>query len=830
MNFINAHKHHILGFLSLFLFLLGFCMLANSFFSYTSSTQQLKDPIGTSDKRVLLLFSYSSTYISEEYVRDGVQQVLYENGIEYDCLYMDTKELGDEVSQALFTQQLENKLTKIQNKYDGVITCDDDALEYVLNHQSEYFEGLPVTFLGVNDVDRANRANSYANISGFIEYNYTGKLLEVIQKLMPNARRVVGIVDSTSTGQGSEKQFYTYQPDFPYLDFEVLNASLFSREELGAKLSQYGDDTILIYLDVIEDKNHNYYTISENASFFSTSANIPVFKSGMGGIGDGIVGNVFSDFETMASNAAKELILMMNGNLKSQNLDSSDEYTFQFDVDALKEHKLNKSYLPKEVEYINDPTSYMDEYGNIILPVFICLLAIVLELISTQMLNQEIKHRGQQLNEKEDQILYASQHDSLTGLYNQHYLTNRLHDYIDENTKYSILVADIDDLGYINDNYSRLIGDEVILEISKRLKEFANEHRGFISHYGGDEFILIFNNATLNKNDPLLNRILTTVQKPIEVEGLTLFTSVCIGVKNVDINSNKSAEEHILDADVAMYEAKKFGKNQITIYAKDIRDRVVNERNIVKELEYALDHDGFYMMYQPQIETQTKKIYGLEALVRLESGKYAPSEFISIAEKKGLICRLGRVTIEKVIQQMYDWKQAGMELKPVSINYSAGQIKDTEFVTYLKSLLEKYNIPSHFIEIEITEDLFMDNTRESMQLIDDFNEIGVKLLMDDFGTGYSTLSYLSYIPFDTIKIDKTLVDSWANEKSKDTMDDLIQMAHHLNHSLIAEGVETEEQYKILKQLNCDKIQGYYFYKPLKQEDVIQLSTHRKVWS
>lgn len=829
MFFSKLHRHRLLGVLSVILFLIGFCMLAVTYFSFHSTTEKLKDPAGNSDKRVLLLFSYSSTYISEEYVRDGVQDVLYQEGIDYDCLYMDTKEFGDEESQALFTQSLENRLRKIKDDYDGIITCDDDALSYVQAHQSDYFTGLPVTFLGVNDVDHAAEANANENMSGFVEYNYLGKLIEVAQKLLPKVTRVVGIVDNTETGQGSEKQFLSYQEDFPDLKFEVLNASLTSRANLGNVISQYGDETILIYLDVIEDNEYNYYTIAENSIYFSECANIPVFRTGMGGVGEGIVGTVFPDFEETASLAAKELISMMNGNPKDANLDSSDKYTLLFDVDKMDEFDLHKSLLPLETEYVNDQIDFMDQYGGVIWPVGICLLALLLASISTSSLRRENDRRGVELNEKENQIIYASEHDSLTGLYNQHYTMNKLHEFLKPNCDYSMLVVDVDELGFINDNYSRSIGDSVVCEVAERLYAFTKQNNGFISHYGGDEFLLVFNDKTLDEKDPWLKEILTIVQKPIEVEGQMLVVSVSIGVKNIASTSVAVPEEHVLDADVAMYEAKRLGKCQVAIYSKQMRDRAAREREILKEVKDALENDKFYMMYQPQVYTQSGKVYGLEALIRLESERFSPGEFIPVAEKNGLICKLGRVVVQKVVCQMHDWTQMGMKLKPVSINYSAGQMMDIEFVSYLESVLEKYDIPSELIEIEITEDLFMDNTRESVKLLEDLNQIGVKLLMDDFGTGYSSLSYLSYIPFNVIKIDKTLIDSWANEKSKKTMDDLIQMAHHLDRSLIAEGVETEEQFRILRELHCDMIQGYYFSKPLKEDLVRKLASNPKVW-
>ena len=238
------------------------------------------------------------------------------------------------------------------------------------------------------------------------------------------------------------------------------------------------------------------------------------------------------------------------------------------------------------------------------------------------------------------------------------------------------------------------------------------------------------------------------------------------------------------------------------------------------QLEDACNNDGFSVMYQPQIDATTGEVQGYEALVRLSTLNLPPQVFIPIAEKNALMIQIGRIVTKKVVEQMAEWKKEGRKMHKVAINYSSGQIADTGYVHYLKSLLDENEIAAEYISIEVTESLFMSNLQYAKELFKALSDIGVSLTLDDFGTGYSSLSYLTYLPVDTVKIDKSWIDSYLQEGKDTFIKNIVRLVHSLNMRLTVEGVEEKWQYDKLKEFECDSVQGYYFSKPIPPDEAI----------
>ena len=226
------------------------------------------------------------------------------------------------------------------------------------------------------------------------------------------------------------------------------------------------------------------------------------------------------------------------------------------------------------------------------------------------------------------------------------------------------------------------------------------------------------------------------------------------------------------------------------------------------------------MLYQPKIDAVTKKVNGYEALVRMKEPGIYPGQFIPVAEQNGWIWKIGRITTELVIKQLAAWRDEGYELHPVSVNFSSNQINDLGYLKMVEDLLEKYDIPAKYLEIEITEGLFLDRTSQSENLFKSFKDMGIRLLMDDFGTGYSSLGYLTYIPVDVIKLDKSLVDAYLVDGRDLFIRDVIQLMHDLDKEMIIEGVEEEWQYQRLREFGAETIQGYFFSKPIPADEAI----------
>ncbi|MDD2969598.1 MAG: EAL domain-containing protein, partial [Lachnospiraceae bacterium] len=236
-------------------------------------------------------------------------------------------------------------------------------------------------------------------------------------------------------------------------------------------------------------------------------------------------------------------------------------------------------------------------------------------------------------------------------------------------------------------------------------------------------------------------------------------------------------------------------------------------------LRDAITQDGFMMLYQPMVDTRTGQIAAYEALLRLKDGQASPAEFIKIAEKNGMIIQIGRLVTQAVIKQMHLWKESGMDLKPVSINFSANQLQDIGYLDFLQEQLSLYQIAPQFLEIEITENILMENLQLTMQFLNKLREMGVAIAIDDFGTGFSSLNYLSFMPVNIVKLDRSLNLKFLEHDKLQVMESLISLVHSLGLTVVAEGIEKEEHVELLRQFGCDLIQGYYFSRPVPAEQI-----------
>ena len=270
-----------------------------------------------------------------------------------------------------------------------------------------------------------------------------------------------------------------------------------------------------------------------------------------------------------------------------------------------------------------------------------------------------------------------------------------------------------------------------------------------------------------------------------------------------------------------MREAKLHGKNSVFVYAEELKAKAREEKWIVEKIKDAIDNDGFVILYQPKVDSKTEATSGFEALVRMKEPGLNPGKFIPVAEKNGWIWRIGRITTELVIKQLAMWRREGRELYPVSVNYSSNQLSDSGYIDFLERTLREYNVPPELLEIEITEGMFLDKTAQADALFDRFKALGIRLLMDDFGTGYSSLGYLTYIPVDVIKLDKSLVDNYLVDGKDSFIDNVIRLVHDLGKKMIVEGVEDKRQFERLKHFGADMIQGFYFSKPIPPDEAIR---------
>ncbi|MCR4641115.1 MAG: EAL domain-containing protein [Lachnospiraceae bacterium] len=414
-------------------------------------------------------------------------------------------------------------------------------------------------------------------------------------------------------------------------------------------------------------------------------------------------------------------------------------------------------------------------------------------------------------------LIYKAQHDELLDIFNRRYAMEFLKEAEGTLNSVSYVMVDIEGFKGINATYGHETADDILKKVAMDLKLLALEKRWLLSRYSGDQFLIMLNEP-MTEDHPSLKLIQEVFAKPYVSGSIELHMSVSIGVCNAD--GILGVEDHINNAEEAMFVAKNLGRGRIFFYSEELQEKARREKYIRECIKEAFENDGFYMVYQPKVDAQKLKLYGYEALIRLKTKGIGPGEFIPVAENCGWIWRIGRITTELVVRQLAAWRDEGRTLYPVSVNFSSNQISDAGYVDFLQKLLDEYDIPAKYIEIEITESIFLDRNSQTEDLFGRFKDMGIRLLMDDFGTGYSSLAYLTYIPVDVIKLDKSLVDNYLVDGKDSFINDVIRLTHDLDKEMTIEGVEEKWQYYRLKDFGADTIQGYYFSKPLMPEEAI----------
>ena len=429
-----------------------------------------------------------------------------------------------------------------------------------------------------------------------------------------------------------------------------------------------------------------------------------------------------------------------------------------------------------------------------------------------------------------DELTYMAYYDVLTGLYNRNYFVRLLADFVrkaeEKNTIVSVMFVDIDDFRKINDGLGIIVGDEVVQQFGQFLSEFKSDYV-VVSHFNADIYCIAIYDPCGNRSvEYIYESIQERISSPFLLStGQEIGISVSVGVAEYP-EAAKSTLELINCAEIVMFRAKGLGKNAIQYFNAPILNDFLQNVSIENKLKEAVFCQNFTLNFQPQYHIEGKKLRGVEALIRWKDsdGKMiSPAVFIPIAEKNGTIVPIGCWVIEESIKNYAAWKKKYSVDMILSLNISAIQYKRHEFIDNLMSIIRKYDVNPNDIELEITESVLIDNFIEMTEKLHVLREYGLRISLDDFGTGYSSLSYLKGLPIDTLKIDKSFVDTMLTDKNaRIIMDSIVYMVKKLGFETIAEGVETQEQFDYLKSIECDCIQGYLLGKPLPGDELEKL--------
>lgn len=421
--------------------------------------------------------------------------------------------------------------------------------------------------------------------------------------------------------------------------------------------------------------------------------------------------------------------------------------------------------------------------------------------------------------ELEEQLYKATYYDSLTKLPNKNKIKKNFNKILiskQNKTKIAFIYIDIDNFNYINNTLGYKIGNELIKEVASSLKKhYGDSH--YIARLNSDKFLVLFINyeniPTLKKEVKNLVEIFRNL--PFSKEQKT-YVSISVGVSLYKEHGDEFYDL-LKYSDTALYFAKLSGKDRYVFYENKMIEDVYNPMYLTNQIRQAFEKNEFQMHYQPIIDVNTGLMVGAEALIRWNhssKGFISPQDFIPIAETSGQIVKIEYWVIEEVCKQIKKWIKLNFKLPFISVNLSAKGLIEKDLVSYLTIMLEKYNISSIDIELEVTETALIHNMKHSLIVLNQLKEKGFNISLDDFGVGYSSLNYLKILPIDKVKLDKSLIDSIDKNKKDDTLlKHIIELAHAMDLKVVAEGVETSEQSNLLKSMNCDYIQGYYYGKP-----------------
>ena len=428
----------------------------------------------------------------------------------------------------------------------------------------------------------------------------------------------------------------------------------------------------------------------------------------------------------------------------------------------------------------------------------------------------------------ENQIFNMAYYDPLTNLPNRRLFEKNLDSMIEKSKinhdVFSVMFLDLDRFKNINDSFGHKLGDQVLVEISQMVTNICKDEC-LVCRFGGDEFVLICSEIE-NKDQAtdFATKIIKQIEQPIKIDEISIYISASIGVAFYP-EDGYSMELLVRNADTAMYKSKKDITNKVLFYQTEFGDETSHFISTEQSIHKALDNNEFIPHYQPKVDMSTGKILGAEALARWltpEQTLIMPDKFIDVAEETNQIVDISKQMTEKVLLNMTQWEKMNCQV-PVSINVSVRQFANSDYFSELLALVTSHNIKPEMLDIEITEQLFLGDLVTAKQRLDEFRAAGFKIALDDFGTGYSSMSYLSDLSIDILKIDKSFIDHLAKDKkSLAIMKAITSLSQDLNYETIAEGVETEEQKEVLLSLNCNVAQGFYFHRPMPEEEFTKL--------
>ncbi len=428
----------------------------------------------------------------------------------------------------------------------------------------------------------------------------------------------------------------------------------------------------------------------------------------------------------------------------------------------------------------------------------------------------------------EAKLIKMARTDSLTGLPNRNVFFSRLQRCVERKSPTAVLVFDLDDFKKINDSLGHQTGDNLLIQISERIKPLTSQLNS-LYRLGGDEFALVMEKTNdIHKVTAAAKEVLKQLSTPYTIDQHEFVVAGSIGIVLYP-DDGKQPETLLRNADTAMYHAKEDG-NRYLFFNEDMNKRAVKRLQVENLIRLGLKEDYFHVYYQPKMSFSTGKLVGMEALVRFitpKKGLVSPGTFIPIAEETGQIVEIGDLVLRKACIDMKKWIDMGIMSGRVAVNLSARQFNLPDLTQRIDKILKETGLSPNNLELEITEGTVMDNPQQAINVMHQLRDRGIQLALDDFGTGYSSLSYLSKFPLNTLKIDRAFVEDSKTEIGKAMIDTIVTIARNLSLSTVAEGVETDIQEQFMASMGCDVLQGYLYSKPLSGDELMDFAERQQ---
>lgn len=539
-------------------------------------------------RKVLYINSYEPSFTSSAAELNGIVQTLNESGVDCDAVYMETHIETAIEEQRAFFKKIQNRVKKVH--YDGVIASDDAALQFVMDNRESLFKDLPVTFMGVNDVNRAEAACELNKVTGVMENADLKSTIEAARKIMPRADHVVGILDDTPSGIGDQQAFKAIYEDFPDLTFEILDVTSMPWKKVGEKMESYDDSDIIIHISCFRDSEGVELTIPESAALVTDHAGVPVFRCNAGGVGNGIIGGRFMDFRHSGVKAAQILLTALDGkDLSGIPLDKEMDGVFVFDYSVMKKFGIDIKQVPDDSQFVNYDPSYWQANRNVLIPVMTAFLGLALlvliagyHYLKSSRLARRLGSSETALRNSNERLTYLYTHDSLTGLGNKYAFSNGRADYLRQPV--IILFFDVLNFKYINDMFGHQMGDEILRQFGKKLTELFGEKDSF--RYGGNEFLVLFHEGNVEECRQRCLRLKEEMSH-LNVFGRNMWADFACGYVAGLPENEDQLYDMIHLADIRIYDAKEHRNFKFAggAYDPDMNKPYEVEKKTLEQLE-----------------------------------------------------------------------------------------------------------------------------------------------------------------------------------------------------------------------------------------------------